>query len=482
MSRILLAVFLLCLGLRAQTPSEALRTLLATPDLQTARVGVLVRDLANGQELCLNDDRKGFMTASNMKLVSSSTALVTLGPDFRFETTLIGTVPIQDGVLSGDLILVGSGDPTLGGRQEGSNPAAVFERLVDTLIRDHGLKQITGNIVGDDNCQPDEIMGEGWAWGYQGDAYAAQVSGLCFAENIAAAYFESDKPGLPAKLHIVPKTTFIHPINKVLSHKLVTSLWSRRKRGTNQVTFGGKLAPRKRPFRERFSVENPTAYAAHMLWETLIAKGVQVNGQPIDRDDLRKLPDRYGDETPLATHSSAPLSEILNTLNKVSQNLYAEQLIRAASRQANGQASMRNASAHAKKTLAKLGVDVRGMRIADGSGLSRLDLVQPRQLADLLTGMWGHKHRELFVSTLPIAGIDGTLSRRFRDGKAKGHVFAKTGYISSVVALSGYVSRPDAKAPPLVFSILVNNFTCQTATAKAAVDSFVNALAHHTGW
>jgi D-alanyl-D-alanine carboxypeptidase/D-alanyl-D-alanine-endopeptidase (penicillin-binding protein 4) len=184
----------------------------------------------------------------------------------------------------------------------------------------------------------------------------------------------------------------------------------------------------------------------------------------------------------LAEHRSAPLAEILKTTNKSSQNLYAEQLLRAASREALGESDIDAAERHAKKILEDLGVDVAGLAIDDGSGLTRRDLVHPAQFADLLVGIWNSRHRELFLDTLPIAGVDGTLSGRFRDTVAKEHVRAKTGSIARVAALSGYVLRPGENTPPLVFSVMLNNFVCSSAEARDALDSFVIALARHAGW
>ncbi len=462
-----------------------LDALVAHPALDGARVGVLVLDLADGTTLAEHDAGHGFMTASNMKLIASSVALQTLGADFRFATTLVAHGPISDGVLNGDLVLVGSGDPTLGGRQE-EHPAAVFERLAHELKVKHGITRITGNVLGDDDCHPDEVMGEGWAWGYQGDGYAAQVSGLCFAENCVKVHVTPNGPDRAPTVRIEPAAAaeFFDVENRatVGAAESGSRTWVTRRRATNTIAVGGWIAADRDEYVATCSVENPTAYAAHTLRAVLIAQGIQVDGQALDRDQRPEMPDRYGDETVLATHHSAPLAEILVTLNKVSQNLYAEQVIRAAARHARGNGGMPTAAAHAKATLKSYGVDPTGMRIADGSGLTRLNLVRPRQLAALLTGIWSGPHRDVFLPTLPITGVDGTLRNRFAEGPAKGHVHAKTGSISSVIGLSGFVMRADAGRPPLVFSILVNNYTSSTASARGQVDAFVHEMARAAGW
>lgn len=474
----------LAMGLASAAPAAAQGKdlpILSDPALAGARVGLIVIDCASGEFIHEHDSDRGFMTASNMKLVSSATALDTLGPDHRFATTLVGTRPIHDGVLEGDLLLIGSGDPSLGGRQIGDDPAALFDGFAKRLIEDHGLRKITGRVLGDDDCQPDEIMGEGWSWGYQSDSYAAQIGGLCFGENVARVAYAPGAPGALPTARLIPDTTFLSVTNAAHTGEpgSRSTIWAQRTRGTNRVTLGGSIPADAQPDTTRVTVENPTAYAAHCLREALVRAGITVEGPALDQDELPERPERYGDEVVLLEHHSDSARELLTRLNKISHNLYAEQYIRAASRHALGKGGMSSAAAHAKATLTELGVDTAGMRIADGSGLTRLNLVQPRQLAALLAGMAKHEHKALWYDTLPIAGVDGTIGRRFRGTAAQGRVRAKTGYISSVVALSGYVfpvADSTAEAPTHVFSVLVNNFTCPTSEVKDAVDTFVSSL------
>lgn len=471
-----------CATIAAQTPTpgiaDAMRKLVDNPALGNGRVGVHVRDLANGTVLAQHDDDKGFMTASNMKLFSSATALLTLGPDFRFVTRLEVHGVVHDGLVDGDLVLVGAGDPTLGGRHETLGPRAPFLRMARCLREEHGIQEVTGAVLGDDDCQPDEVMGEGWSWGYEAADYAAQVSGLCFAENVVRIEFLANQDGQHAALRLSPETEYLHLDDQVRVGGDRTDIELARARGSNQVTLRGKLGSGKK-HGDAVSVDNPSRFAAHVLRECLLEAGIRVRGPAADRDEWSAAVATTSKT--LCEHRSPPLRATLHTLNKVSQNLYAEQLVRAAARVARGQADMSAAATHAASILRTLGGDPRGLVLADGSGLTRLNLVQPRQIADLLAGMWKHEHRDLFVDTLPIAGVDGTLANRMQDGAARGHVHAKTGFISRVVALSGYVMRSEPDTP-IVFSILVNNFTCDTQTTKDAVDAFVQDLARFAGW
>ena len=481
MLRVLASFALFAACLPAQDLTAAMRKLVDDPRLAGGRVGVVVLDLETGGVLCANDADSAFVTASNMKLISSAVALTTLGPEYRFRTLVQARGTIEDGVLRGDLELVGSGDPTLGGRHEHS-AAAPLERFA-AAISEQGIRRVTGRVLGNDNCQPDEILGTGWSWNDESAAYSAQMSGLCFAENCIRVVIQAKAPGAPAKIRLIPETDYVAVTwaAAVRADKRAGPLRVQRQHARNRVVVSGAM-PAQSSFGQDLSVDNPTGYAAHVLRETLLAKGIAVGGAAMDLDFVSAGSRPMGEPHILAEHLSPPLAEILVTLNKVSQNLYAEQLIRAASRHAGGKSDMRSAAAHAGRVLRELGVDTAGMKIADGSGLTRLNLVHPAQLAALLAGIWRGPHRDLFLSTLPVAGVDGTLRSRFGSSAARGHVRAKTGYIRHVVALSGYVPRPGADRPPLVFSILVNNFVCKTSQAKAAVDRFVGVLAQRAGW
>ncbi len=451
--------------LPAQDLDAALAKLCGDPALADARVGVCVRSLADGAVVLRHDDDKGFMTASNMKLIGSAVALITLGPDFVFVTDLRAHGTIQDGVLHGDLELVGRGDPTLGGRHESDGPTAPFDRLARRLRETLGLHTITGSVFGNDNVLPREVMGAGWSWAYESEDYAAQLSGLCFAENFVRLEFPATREGLRPALRVVPETSYLTFDVRVQARGDTTALDVQRARATNHVTVAGRLAAAKKAS-ATVTVDNPTAFAAHVLRERLHANGIVVRGPARDIRDRADFALAY---ELVGTIESPPLRQILVTLNKVSQNLYAEQLIRAAALAALGNGDMASAETHAKKVLRDLGVDCTGMEIADGSGLSRLDLVQPRQLVALLLGMRKHPEGELFVQSLPVAGVDGTLASRFANSPAKGVVRAKTGYISRVVCLSGYTERH-------AFAVMLNNFTCPNQAAKDAVDAFVTAL------
>ncbi len=461
-----------------------LARVLASRDLRFARFGFQLLEVgAQGKPnrvLLEHDADRGYMTASNMKLIASAVALDVLGPEFVYTTRLVGRGKQLGAAFAGDLVLVGAGDPTFGARAfEPNGATAPFARMAKAL-RARGIEYVTGCVIGDDDVHPDEIMGLGWDWSYHADWYAAQVSGLCFNENCIDLIFGGTRVGAPPTCKLDPETAYIELVNHVrcvdrASGDVVFS----RGLGTNRIVVSGTLPVQTKAKRDWGSVHNPTLFAATVLREELMRRGVRVDGPAVDGDQLAGGSAATA-QVVFYEHRSPSMRKILESLNKRSQNLYAEQVLRTAGRKLGGDGSMRSGAAAVRRVFAKFGIDTDGLVIADGSGLSRLNLVQPRQLTALLAAFVHHEHAKLFLATLPVAGIDGTLRGRFPPGApAHGRVLAKTGYIGRVVALSGYVPRRGDT--PLAFSVLVNDFHAPTARIKKLVDQLVNRIAALAG-
>jgi D-alanyl-D-alanine carboxypeptidase/D-alanyl-D-alanine-endopeptidase (penicillin-binding protein 4) len=246
------------------------------------------------------------------------------------------------------------------------------------------------------------------------------------------------------------------------------------------VRIDGALAADAGERTFRIAVRDPSRFAADALRTALRREGIRVTG-PAGTADEQPAPLPRGRFVELSRWVSEPLRKVAVPTLKDSQNLYAEQLFRTAARVAGGPSDSAGAAGHAAQVLRSLGVDTTGIYLADGSGLSRRNLVRPRQLAELLAALWRGPHRAVVFDALPVAGQDGTLQNRFATGPARGRVRAKTGFIARVVGLSGYVPRPDPGAAPLAFAVLLNNFTGSDAEAKAAADAFVTELARSVG-
>lgn len=444
---------------------RALAELVARPELAGGRVGVHVLTAPGGAIAASHHADRGFATASNLKLLSAAVGLQTLGVEQRFGTEVWLHGAVEGGTLRGELRLYGGGDPSFG-------TASQFDELA-ALLKARGIERVVGRIVGDDGWLGPEHRGLGWQWDYLDEDYAAPFGALCCRGNTIAVRVEVD-----AGAAKVTRSPSVGPSPLVAVTVLPAGekgeLAVRRPLGRDRIEVTGSLPLDAKPRTVPIAVHDPAAFAVAVTTAELRARGIAVD----------ELPDVVAVGAPelLTTFVSAPLGELVQPLLRHSDNLFAEQVWRTSARVATGHGDTSAAAAHARSVLTGLGVDVRGLVQADGSGLSRRNLVQPRQLAAVLSASWQATWREPFLAALPLAGETGTLKNRFRDGPARAHVRAKTGYIARVVCLSGYVLRPNPLAEPLVFSVMLNDFTCSDDEAKAAVDAFVQALAKAAGW
>jgi D-alanyl-D-alanine carboxypeptidase/D-alanyl-D-alanine-endopeptidase (penicillin-binding protein 4) len=453
---------------------EEVDRILDDPAFATAYWGIVVQSLKTGEYLYLRNPHRGFMPASNMKLFTTAVALEKLGPDFRYTTFLLADGKVENGVLKGNLLIRGTGDPSLTGRYHDDDPLAVFRQWADSL-KSAGIDSIDGRIIGDDNYFEDEIMGTGWSWDYQSDWYAAQISALSFNDNCVDVFLEpGDQPGSPARFFLRPDTRYVHVKNEVktVRHGLGTAIFFDRRRGTNFVRMFGTIELDRKGFWDWFSVENPTLYTAFVFREVLLHCGIGVRGAAVDIDSLAgyAVPDSIW---VVARYFSPPLREIVRTINKVSQNLYAELLLRTLGKIYKDVGDAAHGAEVVKEHLGRWGIDPGQFKMADGSGLSRLNMVTPLQISILLRKM---RNNPYFFDSLPIAGVDGTIKNRMKGTAAEGNVHAKTGYIGRVRALSGYVTSADGEEFSFVF--LVNNYTVPTPRANWVQDWLCERLAN----
>jgi len=470
---------------RQATGSDAdlrreLDRILTDAGMENALWGVAVHDLTRDRAVYARNERTNFVPASNTKLYTTASALDTLGPGFRYRTALFGRGPVVDGVLHGPLVVRGSGDPVLGPRF-GGDPTLVFRQWADSL-RALGIRVIDGDIIGDDDVFDDQPLGYGWNWDDEPYWYSAEISGLSYHDNTVDFTVRGMSAGGPGEVSWEPaSTSYVQVLNASVttdSGRLRES-WTRG-RSDNRVRIGS-VVPEGEVDVESVSVSNPTAYFVHVLRETLLASGIAVLGVPRDVDDLSIRPD-YDDPAVfrIAVHESETLARIVWVLNKRSQNLYAEQVLRTIGTLAGPGSSAGRSWRMMRPMFARIGIDTLSIQLVDGSGLSRQNLVSPSATLALLRAMWNHRDpatRDAFLFSLPVGGVDGTLASRYPAGKARGNVRAKTGTVSNASSLSGYV-RTDGGSN-YAFSIMANGFTVPASTVRAIQDRLVEALASH---
>lgn len=444
------------------------------PNFSNAIWGVFVKSLKTGEIIYKRNADKLLNPASNMKLFTSAAALLLLGSEFSYETNFYVNGDLEKGVLKGDLIIQGSGDPTISNRFYEGNKTKIFEDWADTL-KARGIWVIKGNIYGDDSFFDNIELGNGWNSDYESSWFAAPSGALSFNDNTLEIKVEPSQINFPSKVSLFPFTRYVSLTSKVttLDENTESTVSVVRLRGTNQIRVTGIISKDSKPIIEHVSISDPTMFFLTVLKEVLERKGIVIQGRigNLNSAENNILPD---DITPLYTHKSVQLKKIIRELNKNSNNFYAEQLLKTIGLEIFNYGTAENGVKACKEIFNSMGINPENMVMADGSGLSRLDLVTPKQIVNLLSFMYKSDEFQKYYESLPIAGIDGTLINRMKKTAAENNVRAKAGYHDNVSSLSGYLKTLTGEQ--LVFSIIVNNYLTSSALANYIQDNVCNRL------
>jgi serine-type D-Ala-D-Ala carboxypeptidase/endopeptidase (penicillin-binding protein 4) len=453
--------------------------LFSDPCLSNAFPGVAIQSLRTGEYLYLMNEHKLFVPGSNVKLFTSAAALLSLGPDYRYETTLDFKGTLQQTLLSGDLYLRGSGDPTLGVVFADDSTTDAFNTFVSRL-QSLGVQSISGRLIGDDSAFEDERWGKGWAWDYLDRDYAAPISALSFHENCIDIHFmPGDSTGTAAGFTSDPDVMSDSIINNVMTmdsscHSNVTY---HKSFFNDQINFEGQISIRDSVLNKRIPVTDPARFTTACFSNILKQNFADVRLKIKTVNDFCE-PDSTSSQAVIAVHSSRKLSDIVKVLNQKSQNLYAELVLRTMGRTLGTRGSVKAGLGILKKTLNTIGIDSTQYSLVDGSGLSRKNYVTPSVVVNLLRAMRSQTCARFFVESLPLAGTNGTLSLRMKDTAACGNVRAKTGTLDQVKSLSGYVTTRDGEE--LAFAILINNFTAPGERTAVLQDAVCERLANYS--
>jgi D-alanyl-D-alanine carboxypeptidase/D-alanyl-D-alanine-endopeptidase (penicillin-binding protein 4) len=482
---------------------------LAAPELQRGFFGIHVVDAQTGKTVYeVNADRL-FTPASNTKLFTTATALAMLGPQYRVETTVETNGAVEpNGTLKGDLFLVGRGDPNLSGRvlpyngkTERQTPhLRVLEQLADTIVA-AGVREVDGDVVGDDSAYAYERYGAGWGQDDLMWSDGAPASALTINDNSIFVTVAPGNVGEPAKITLDPDVTYYEIDNRVTTtaaHVAPREIAMNREPGAKKLTIWGSIPADDAGWSQAIAIDDPAEYAANALREMLTKRGVAVHGKervahrftselPIYALDI-KTAGEHGEHgggaaaesqpaparTVLARVSSRTLAEDVIVTNKVSQNLHAELQLREVGRRHGGETSLEAALAAEKKFLLSIGLEEDEFRLYDGSGMSTHNLTTPRALTKLLTWTQQQPWAEQFRASLPVGGYDGSLSDRFIQSVARGRVWAKTGTLTQTSCLSGFAETSSGRK--LVFALLVNHHGLTGGNAKKVIDRVVELL------
>ncbi|MBE9199750.1 MULTISPECIES: D-alanyl-D-alanine carboxypeptidase/D-alanyl-D-alanine-endopeptidase [unclassified Nodularia (in: cyanobacteria)] len=434
---------------------SAVDSITNSPEFSRVRWGILVKNLADEQTLYHRDAEKYFNPASNTKLLTTAAALQQLGADFRIRTSVY-----QDG----DRILrvVGRGDPSLKVPQ--------LQELAQQL-RQQGITQVN-QLIADDSYLQGETVHPSWEWEDLGAYYGAPVNSLIVNENASLLTVSPQTIGKPLQLkwnEPLEAYQWLVENNSVTTPKDESGFVavSRGLKGP-VLRIQGQMAVNSTPNITAIAVFDPVQNFLRHFRQTLVKEGISVSQMSNGTSGKN--------ERELAAVESPPLSELLKETNINSNNLYAEALLRALAKQPleNNQTTADAGLEVVKTTLTKLGVDPTSYILVDGSGLSRKNLISPQALVQTLEAMAKSPQAELFRASLPVAGVSGTLTNRLRDTPAVGIVQAKTGTMTGVVSLSGYVNSPNYQ--PLAFSIIVNHSEQPARVVRQSMDEIVVLL------
>ncbi len=441
---------------------DDLAAIFSTPRFERSFWSVLVRPADSPHTLYELNSAKLMMPGSAMKIVTAAAAAEQLGADYQFETKVVALAPVESGVLRGDVYVVGGGDPGISER--GGTPGVL--RALAREVREAGITRVEGGVVGDDDLFDDRGFGAGWTLDNIPYGYSAAVTALEYNEGSVDLVIRSGTTeGEPVTIHVRPDGGGLQIANRLVTVEETGTgrLTLQRQPGSPRLVVEGQVPARAAPFVRTASVDNPTRFFASAFRAALMAEGVPVAGDAIDIDDFASKPD-LADARTLVSRKSAPLRQILSSMMKVSQNQYAELLLKAVGIE------------RVREALRRWNVADDSYVMADGSGLSRYNYVTSDALVRILQAMRGQSDdASAFVESLPVAGRDGTLAGRLMKTPAEGKVRAKTGTVDNVRAIAGYVETADGDT--LVFSMIANNFTVPSSEVDAAADQALVRLA-----
>ena len=473
-SSYLLILFLVGAGIGAQPTLESvIEAFAASPAFRHATVGIAVREVASGRQIAGHNAELSLIPASTQKLLTTAAAMDILGAEYRFRTSLVAGGEINAGTLSGDLYIIGGGDPTLGSPY--MDGVADLDSVLDnwvTAIRKRGIRRITGTVVGDGSYYGTAGTGRGWPWSDLGNYYGAGVHGLNINENAYYLSFqqriaEGSTPPVSGTDPEIPGLSFVNELRSGPTGS-----------GDNAYIFGapynyhhyvrGTIPRGSGRFRIRGAIPDPPLLAAQLLHQKLTEAGIQVDESPT----CRRLFDGKIRASEQVFESFSPsLAEIADRTNMQSVNLYAEALLREMNKATGTPLHDLGSTEVVMNWLESRNLPTTSVRLRDGSGLDARNFFSPSFMTAFLVD---RADAERWLETIPVAGRSGSLRNTLRGTAAEGRVRAKSGTVNAVRAYAGYVDRPGGER--LAFSVVVNNYSNSSRGVSQLLYGFMRDL------
>lgn len=517
-SRLFLVLLTLCAVAQAQTTTLAaqLQTVVDDPAVAASSFGISVVSLdeKDGAPVYAMNEKKLFTPASNAKLATTAAAFALLPAEaLRWRTNVVTAGSIDaHGVLHGDLVILGAGDPTLSTRSypyqppmplaPGVEPTPAPDPLapLDALaaqIAQAGVRVVEGNVIGDDRFYLQDRYGSGWSWDDTIWPDGAPASALSYNDNVIGLNIDADANNAAAITQAWSPQVALYTLDNAMTTTAGAPARPGLDRapGTAIVRTWGSFGTKG--FHVHLAVDDPAKFTAMAFLEALRARGIQIKGTATAQHAFSTGTENFIDErakpltlarvqstvieapvagrTVLASRTSPTLREDLTLTNKVSQNLHAELALRLLGKLEADAGNLAEGTRVVRQFLSDAGIDDQEFFFYDGSGMSPNDRITPRAMTQLLRYAAAQPWGPAWRATLPIAGIDGTLRKRFADSPLKEKLWAKTGTLDETNTLSGYLIAASGKT--LAFSILVNGHRPGNSAALHAIDQIVEAIA-----
>jgi serine-type D-Ala-D-Ala carboxypeptidase/endopeptidase (penicillin-binding protein 4) len=459
-------------------------SIIESPPLNRAHLGIMVYDPAARRVLYEHNADRRFVPASNQKYWPTATALHALGPDYRYRTPVLG---IGFNAVTGTaaaLVVAGRGDPTMSARFHRDDHTAM-EWLADSIAA-AGVRRVTGDLIIDASWFDEAIIPGSWTYGNLNSTSAPATGAFVVAEGLFRVRVQhGGAAGQAAQLQVVAPSGLVPLVSTLGTAPAAASTSVSVTRGPwdDTLRITGVMAADAEPRVLRVPMTDPVRFAGHVLADALAARGVVIEGGvSVVRDYARAAALREGrvtspsllTVTPITVWTSPPMSEIVAAILQPSQNWIAEQLVRTLGAEKGGEGSWRaGVAAQTAFLFGTVGIDSAALRLQDGSGMSHQNLVTPRSIVQLLDHARSAPWHHVFRAGLTGPGMPGTLSSRLPH--LHGRLAGKTGTLSNVNALSGYVTTQDGRE--LIFVILSNASGLPGVTVVAAMDQLVSVLA-----
>ncbi|MEG1585753.1 MAG: D-alanyl-D-alanine carboxypeptidase/D-alanyl-D-alanine-endopeptidase [Bacteroidales bacterium] len=465
-----LGTLLLLFGSVIYAREDAVKRFLDTNGFQHASVGISVVRLSDGKSVVEHNPQIALIPASTQKVITTASALRLLGDTYRIKTTVGYSGKIENGILKGDLIIRGGGDPSLGSKYAGRPKEAFFEELTAT-VKKAGIIKIDGDIIGDESVMNTEGIAPGWSWEDMGNYYAAGIYGLNYNDNLYELILDTAVKGVRPRIKTIrPDIPGLQIVNALLPGATAyDSAYLYGAPFSNERFLYGAVPQNKNEFMIRGDLPEPALQTAQLAGSRLRSQGVAWTGQPRSGRLLQIAGQHIPVmDTPLFTFLSDPLSRLVRQTNVYSLNLFAEGILRQIGLLKNAP-SVQGGVRTALNYWESQGLKTDGLFLYDGSGLSPANRVTAGFLTQLMVRM---KDVPAFVSSLPLAGSEGTVGSFLSTTPYKGKARLKSGTIKQVIGYTGYIDGRERYA----VTVLVNNATCNNREVRRAIEKLFTEM------